>query len=69
MTIFFSYFVAKVLSFSTIIYISGIFQAEIKRQIEGDAYKEGGQRNWIQVLCNGGVGLEICLLFIMKAEL
>jgi len=42
------------------------YKAEIKRQIEGDAYKEGGQRNWIQVLCNGGVGLEICLLFIMK---
>merc|ERR1712037_256882 len=42
------------------------YKAEIKRQIEGDAYKEGGQRNWIQVLCNGGVGLEIFLLFIMK---
>ena len=42
------------------------YKAETKRRIEGDAYKEGGQRNWVQVLCNGGVGLEICLLFIMK---
>lgn len=45
------------------------YKAETKKRIEGDAYKEGGQRNWIQVLCNGGVGLQICLIFIVKVGL
>ena len=41
-------------------------QAEMKRQIEGESFKYGGQRNWIQVFCNGGVGFQICLFFILS---
>ena len=26
-------------------------------------FKEGGQRNWLQVLCNGGMALELSLLY------
>lgn len=37
----------------------------MKRKIEGDAYKEGGQRTWIQVFCNGGVAFQICLFYLM----
>ena len=38
----------------------------MKRKIEGDAYKDGGQRNWIQVFCNGGVAFQICLFYILN---
>merc|ERR1711874_508697 len=31
-----------------------------KRSFEAD-YKEGGQRNWLQVLCNGGMATELSL--------
>ncbi|XP_063989898.1 transmembrane protein 19 [Diachasmimorpha longicaudata] len=40
------------------------FRAKKKRSIEGD-YKEGGQRNWIQVLCNGGMGSQLALLYLL----
>lgn len=45
------------------------FKAEAKRRIEGPAFKEGGQRNWIQVFCNGGVALQICLFYALSAGL
>ena len=28
-------------------------------------FKEGGQRNWLQVLCNGGMALELSLLYLL----
>ena len=37
-----------------------------KRKIEGAAFKEGGQRNWVQVICNGGVATEIALLYLVN---
>ncbi|KAJ0176726.1 hypothetical protein K1T71_007905 [Dendrolimus kikuchii] len=36
----------------------------LKRKIESD-FKEGGQRNWIQVLCNGGMGAQLSLLYLL----
>eukprot|EP00092_Neocalanus_flemingeri_P003005 GFUD01003214.1.p1 GENE.GFUD01003214.1~~GFUD01003214.1.p1 ORF type:complete len:333 (+),score=66.80 GFUD01003214.1:86-1084(+) len=27
--------------------------------------KEGGQKNWLQVLCNGGIAFELCLLYLL----
>ncbi|XP_037837293.1 transmembrane protein 19 isoform X1 [Kryptolebias marmoratus] len=39
--------------------------AEKKKKIEAD-YKEGGQRNWIQVFCNGGVPTELALLYMIE---
>ena len=28
-------------------------------------FKEDGQRNWLQVLCNGGMALELSLLYLL----
>ncbi|NXP07283.1 TMM19 protein, partial [Thinocorus orbignyianus] len=36
-----------------------------KKQIDSE-YKEGGQRNWVQVLCNGGVPTELALLYMIE---
>eukprot|EP01104_Vermistella_antarctica_P010814 TRINITY_DN2918_c0_g2_i1.p1 TRINITY_DN2918_c0_g2~~TRINITY_DN2918_c0_g2_i1.p1 ORF type:complete len:298 (-),score=23.63 TRINITY_DN2918_c0_g2_i1:28-921(-) len=36
------------------------YKGEKKRKIEED-FKEGGQRNWIQVLANGGFATALCL--------
>ncbi|CAH0398425.1 unnamed protein product [Chilo suppressalis] len=36
----------------------------IKKKIE-EEFKEGGQRNWIQVLCNGGMATQLGLLYLL----
>uniref|UniRef100_A0A0A9YTF6 Transmembrane protein 19 n=1 Tax=Lygus hesperus TaxID=30085 RepID=A0A0A9YTF6_LYGHE len=41
------------------------FRAREKRKIEVD-FKEGGQRNWIQVLCNSGMAPQLALLYIFE---
>jgi len=40
------------------------FKQEVKKSFEDD-FKEGGQRNWLQVLCNGGMALELSLLYLL----
>ncbi|XP_026466951.1 transmembrane protein 19 isoform X3 [Ctenocephalides felis] len=40
------------------------FRQHLKSKIEDD-FKEGGQRNWIQVLCNGGMVTQLSILFIL----
>ncbi|XP_072949104.1 transmembrane protein 19 [Epargyreus clarus] len=40
------------------------FRPHLKRKIEED-FKEGGQRNWIQVLCNGGMATQLGLLYLL----
>ncbi|KAG7207224.1 hypothetical protein KM043_008899 [Ampulex compressa] len=40
------------------------FRARLKKKFEAD-YKEGGQRNWIQVLCNGGMAAQLGLLYLL----
>ncbi|XP_045773123.1 transmembrane protein 19 [Maniola jurtina] len=40
------------------------FKPHLKRKIEED-FKEGGQRNWIQVLCNGGMATQLGLLYLL----
>ncbi|XP_051975021.1 transmembrane protein 19 [Xyrauchen texanus] len=42
------------------------WKGSIKKQIDSD-YKEGGQRNWLQVFCNGGVPTELALLYMIEA--
>ncbi len=37
-----------------------------KKAMEGAAHREGGQRNWLQVLCNGGVPTQIALLYLLE---
>merc|ERR1711892_1380037 len=40
------------------------YRQNIKAQVEED-FKEGGQRNWLQVLCNGGMAFELSLLYLL----
>lgn len=40
------------------------FRSARKKKIEAD-FKEGGQRNWIQVLCNGGMATQLALLYLL----
>lgn len=40
------------------------FKQNIKKKFESD-FKEGGQRNWLQVLCNGGMATELSLLYLL----
>merc|ERR1739845_78023 len=40
------------------------YKQEVKKEIEED-FKEGGQRNWLQVLCNGGMATELSLLYLL----
>ncbi|XP_068633477.1 transmembrane protein 19 [Battus philenor] len=39
-------------------------KSNMKKKIEAD-FKEGGQRNWIQVLCNGGMATQLSLLYLL----
>ncbi|NWU86020.1 TMM19 protein, partial [Onychorhynchus coronatus] len=41
------------------------WRKDIKKQIDSE-YKEGGQRNWVQVFCNGGVPTELALLYMIE---
>ncbi|XP_064365191.1 transmembrane protein 19 isoform X6 [Dromaius novaehollandiae] len=38
---------------------------DMKKQIDSE-YKEGGQRNWVQVFCNGGVPTELAILYMIE---
>ncbi|XP_018367319.1 PREDICTED: transmembrane protein 19 [Trachymyrmex cornetzi] len=40
------------------------FRSAQKKKMEVD-FKEGGQRNWIQVLCNGGMATQLALLYLL----
>jgi len=41
------------------------FRSAEKKKIEAN-FKEGGQRNWIHVLCNGGMVTQLALLYLVK---
>ncbi|XP_051886708.1 transmembrane protein 19 isoform X2 [Pristis pectinata] len=41
------------------------WKAEVKKRLDAE-YKEGGQRNWLQVFCNGGIPTEIALLYMIE---
>ncbi|XP_052777177.1 transmembrane protein 19-like [Mya arenaria] len=41
------------------------FRAQQKKSIEED-FKEGGQRNWIQVFCNGGIAAQLAFLYLLE---
>lgn len=40
------------------------FRSNLKIKLEDD-FKEGGQRNWAQVLCNGGMATQLALLYLL----
>ncbi|XP_075456350.1 transmembrane protein 19 [Ascaphus truei] len=41
------------------------WKGEVKKRFDSE-YKEGGQRNWVQVFCNGGVPAELALLYMVE---
>lgn len=41
------------------------FRAHIKRKIEKDFKGGEGKRNWVQVLCNGGMATQLAILYII----
>ncbi|XP_040976486.1 transmembrane protein 19 isoform X1 [Aquila chrysaetos chrysaetos] len=41
------------------------WKKDAKKQIDSE-YKEGGQRNWVQVFCNGGVPTELAVLYMIE---
>jgi uncharacterized membrane protein len=41
------------------------YRQDVKKKIEKD-FKVGGQRNWIQVLCNGGVAAFLALCHLVE---
>ncbi|XP_066490082.1 transmembrane protein 19 [Tiliqua scincoides] len=41
------------------------WKKEVKKQIDSE-YKDGGQRTWVQVFCNGGVPTELALLYLIE---
>lgn len=41
------------------------WRGNIKKQLDSE-YKEGGQRNWVQVFCNGAVPTELALLYMIE---
>ncbi|NXF41600.1 TMM19 protein, partial [Nyctibius bracteatus] len=41
------------------------WKKDIKKQIDSE-YREGGQRNWVQVFCNGGVPTELAVLYMIE---
>nr|XP_023423337.1 transmembrane protein 19 isoform X1 [Cavia porcellus] len=41
------------------------WKGQAKKRIDSE-YKEGGQRNWVQVFCNGAVPTELALLYMIE---
>lgn len=41
------------------------WKGQAKKRIDSE-YREGGQRNWIQVFCNGAIPTEIALLYMIE---
>ncbi|NXI46899.1 TMM19 protein, partial [Galbula dea] len=41
------------------------WKKDVKKKIDSE-YKEGGQRNWVQVFCNGGVPTELAILYMIE---
>ncbi|XP_068132774.1 transmembrane protein 19 [Hyperolius riggenbachi] len=41
------------------------WRGDLKKSYDSE-YKEGGQRSWVQVLCNGGVPAELALLYMVE---
>ncbi|XP_041367871.1 transmembrane protein 19-like [Gigantopelta aegis] len=42
------------------------FRSKQKKKLEAD-FKKGGQRNWVQVVCNGGVAAQFAMLYILES--
>lgn len=59
------HFMASLLSFFLFASKATKFRSSVKKKIEVD-FKEGGKRNWIQVLCNGGPACVLAILYMWE---
>ncbi|RWS29855.1 transmembrane protein 19-like protein [Leptotrombidium deliense] len=41
------------------------YKQNIKKKFDAE-FKEGGRRNWVQVVCNGGVACELAMLYMIE---
>lgn len=69
-------FMGFILTLTSFVHLAGLFaffvtsskatkfRAHQKRKFEAD-FKDGGQRNWIQVFCNGGMATQLALLYLL----
>lgn len=69
--------VGFLLTFSNLCFFSALFaffvlascvtklKADVKRNVEDD-FKEGGQRNWVQVMCNGGIASVAAVFYLVE---
>ncbi|XP_054168234.1 transmembrane protein 19-like [Oppia nitens] len=60
-----SCFTASLLTFFITSSVATKYKNEIKRQLEDD-FKEGGQRNWVQVISNGVVAAELAFFYYLE---
>ncbi|XP_048357895.1 transmembrane protein 19 [Sphaerodactylus townsendi] len=60
----YSFFTALLMFFVTSSKLTK-WKGEVKKKIDSE-YKDGGQRNWVQVFCNGGVPAELALLYMIE---
>ncbi|XP_029160150.1 transmembrane protein 19 [Nylanderia fulva] len=72
----FGFFVGFILTLSNFAHLSALvtffitgskvtkFRSKQKQKLEAD-FKEGGQRTWIQVLCNSGMATQLALLYLL----
>lgn len=42
------------------------WKSDVKKRFDSE-FKEGGQRSWVQVFCNGGVPTELALLYMIES--
>lgn len=59
-------FCACLLTFFVLASKATKYKSSIKKKFEED-FKEGGQRNWIQVLCNGGIAAQFAVLYMLDS--
>lgn len=59
-------FATSLLTFFTTSSIATHFKSDRKRRFEDD-FETSARRNWIQVVCNGGVATQMALFYLMEA--
>ncbi|XP_064647272.1 transmembrane protein 19-like [Lineus longissimus] len=57
-------FFASLLAFFVLGSKATKFRSKRKKGFEDD-FKEGGERNWIQVLCNGGTAAQLAVIYLL----
>lgn len=57
-------FFASLMTFFLLASKATKYRSSMKQKFEAD-FKEGGQRNWVQVICNGGIASQFAMLYML----